>query len=448
MSMSTPQPVIYTDRDKDHGYDNDHDNEGFTSPAYVALTPGSPSNIALLPVTYPRLSLSSEDLVVDIVAVSLCATDLKAAAGKFLANPPLILGHEGAGIVSAVGKDVIKDWEVGDKVVLSFASCGICAECKEEGEAYCERLGELNFPGSGEIKTTPLESDQHEPTVTISSPDGSSSPTTIKVKGKFFGQSSMGRRVVVRAASTVKLPRDTPERELRMFASLGCGIQTGAGAIINVAGDFLRMKKRKVRVLVFGAGSVGLAACLAVRVLLETDKVEGLVVVDNSREKLSVLPECVREKVTGVFNSQRFQGEELVEKLKGLTTDGRGFDLALDCVGSWEVVKIAHLALRPRGMVVSIGGSTDMALQVTLSQHLGRGITYRGTHQGDSVPSRFIPYLIDLWRAGKFPFDSLLTFYDFEDLQKAIQDVKEGKIIKPVLVTGVLNASEIDMIYK
>ncbi len=250
--------------------------------------------------------------------------------------------------------------------MLSYASCRDCAECISGGNAYCERLGGLNFSGRRDDGTTSARL------------QGGDGKEEMEIKGHFFGQSSMGRVIVANAACAVKVPDDTTEEELRLFASLGCGFQTGVGAILNVA-----RPRPGSSVCIFGAGSVGLAAALAASL----SSPARLVVVDNSKEKLGMLPKCVRDIVTDLVDWGGLSGDELVERLKGLTLRGMGFDYVLDCVGRGELVKIGHLALKARGLVITVGGSTDTALQVTLSQHLTRGITYRGTHQGDSVPA-------------------------------------------------------------
>jgi aryl-alcohol dehydrogenase len=331
----------------------------FQSEAYIVTHPGGP--ITLYPVTYSPIR--PDEIVLSTSAVSICATDLKAAAGKFLTGPPMILGHECAGTVIEAGANT--SLQQGDKVILSYASCKECCECLDGANAYCRKLVDLNFTGARSDGSTAATVVQ----------DGNS----VALKGHFFGQSSMGRKIVARAACVVQVPDDTTEEEMRMFASLGCGIQTGAGAILNVA-----KPKTGSRILIFGAGSVGLAACLAAKLT----EPEMLAVVDNSTVKLGMLPECIKGVVTDLVDSSTAEGGDvLVEKLKDLTPDGLGFDCALDCVGRGEVVRVAHLALRARGTVVTVGGSTDTALQVSLSQHLTRGITYKGTHQGDSVPS-------------------------------------------------------------
>ncbi|KAK3313095.1 chaperonin 10-like protein [Apodospora peruviana] len=391
--------------------------KGFTSEAYVALSPTTP--ITLQSITYGPIAAG--EIVLSTAAVSVCASDLKAAAGKFHGcSPPMILGHECAGTILGVGVSVTSQHlKPGDKVVLSYDSCRSCVECLAGASAYCHDLVKLNLSGlrqgvDGSRATAFCTAASGEP-----------------IKGHFFGQSSMGRTIVARAnCVAVKLPDDTTPDQMRVFASLGCGIQTGAGAILNVA-----RPEPNSSICIFGAGSVGLAACLAAN--LTSPK--SLVVVDNSAAKLGMLPDCVRAAVTDLVDSSVLMEEQLVERLKGLTSsDGGlgGFDYVLDCVGRGELAKLGHRVLRPRGMLIAVGGSPDMALQVTLSQHLTKGVMFRGTHQGDSVPSISIPLMIDLWRQGKFPFDKLLSFYEFDALDKAMEDLKQGKVIKPVLVNN------------
>ncbi|KAK0712631.1 chaperonin 10-like protein, partial [Lasiosphaeria miniovina] len=377
-----------------------------TSEAYIAHAAGGP--ITLSRVTYS--AIAANEIVVETAATAICATDLKAAAGKFLCGPPLILGHESAGVVLTVGA-AVHNLAPGDRVVLSFSSCGACGECAGGASAYCRELLALNMRGcrsDGTLAASVTESG-------------------MPVRGHFFGQSSLGRRIVARASCAVRLPSGGDEGELRVLAALGCGIQTGAGAVFNVA-----RPAPGSSVCIFGAGSVGLAACLAARLTSPAR----LAVVDNSAAKLAMLPACVRDAATHLVDSSALAGGgdgEFVEKLKGLTPGGRGFDFVLDCVGSGDLVRVGHLALKSRGTIIAVGGSQDMALQVPMRDHLTKGISFRGTHQGDSVPAVSIPFMIDLWRQGKFPFDELLTFYEFDQFYQAVQDMKDGKVIKPVL---------------
>lgn len=230
----------------------------------------------------------------------------------------------------------------------------------------------------------------------------------------------MGQFALVRETSAVKV--DATEEELRLFASLSCGIQTGAGAVLNVCkpspgADFA----------IFGAGAVGLAACLAARLC----SASRIIIVDVSEKKLGLIPVGL---ATHTICSLGLERGSVAAQIKAIT-GSEGVDYALDCAGSGELVAEGCAAAKKRGTVVSVGGGpTQAPLYVT--EMLVKGLTYRGTHQGDSLSQTFIPHLIKLWRSGQFPFDQLLSRYKLEDLPLALDDLKSHKILKPVLVTS------------
>ena len=185
--------------------------------------------------------------------------------------------------------------------------------------------------------------------------------------------------VLAHESCAVKVDRS--REELKLFASLGCGIQTGPGAVLNVlkpAADAM--------IAVFGGGAVGLAAILAAK--LFSPRV--LVLVDNSVEKLGVIPEEITEGVTCI-NSKGMQQGKVAERLRQLSPDGRGFDYVLDCVGSSSVITEAHDACAKCAALVTVGGSNVAKPEFVLSSHLVKGLTYRGTHQGDSVSRVMVP---------------------------------------------------------
>lgn len=179
--------------------------------AYVARPPAP---LLLEKVTYP--ALGPHELLVDMVAASICHSDVRAAAGEFFLAPPLIIGHEGSGYVRSVGSEVTYV-EPGDAVVLAFASCMQCRRCERAQNPYCDHLVRLNFGG---------KRDDGSAVVTASEKGG-------EVNGFFFGQSSMARVAMVREESCVKVG-DVSREDLQKACSLGCGIQTGAGTILWV----------------------------------------------------------------------------------------------------------------------------------------------------------------------------------------------------------------------
>lgn len=177
--------------------------------AYVARPPAP---LTLEKVTYP--ALGRNEVLVDIVAASICHTDIRAAAGQFFLPAPLIVGHEGSGYVRAIGPEV-SYVKPGDAVVLAFASCMKCRRCRKAQNPYCDKLVSLNFGGTR---------DDGSAVVTASEKGG-------EVNGFFFGQSSMARVAMVREESCVKVG-DVSREDLQRACSLGCGIQTGAGSIM------------------------------------------------------------------------------------------------------------------------------------------------------------------------------------------------------------------------
>ncbi|KAK4569873.1 hypothetical protein LTR86_002842 [Recurvomyces mirabilis] len=354
-------------------------------------------------VTY--LPPGPKEVLVSILAASVCHSDVRAAQGTFHLKPPLILGHEGSGYVQAVGSDVTYVTP-GDAVVLAYSSCGECRRCQAGKAAYCQDLFGLNFSGRREDGVNPVRDVKGD-----------------EVNGLFFGQSSMARVALVRERSCVKIPTPCPKDELKLFAALGCGVQTGAGAITNIA-----KPPEGSRIVVFGGGAVGLSAVAAARLT----KPECLVLVDNSSVKLDMIPKELLGGVT-VLNSSTLTHEDLVSKLKSLTSDGRGMDYALDCAGNEAVATAAYECLDKMGMIMNIGGSATAQPKYAVERNLVNGLTIRGTHQGDSVPRDMIPKLIEMWREGKFPFDKLLTPFRFEELKHAMAEMHAGRTIKAIL---------------
>ncbi|KAK5133160.1 hypothetical protein LTR08_008096 [Meristemomyces frigidus] len=369
--------------------------------AYVARGGNS---LKLEKVTYA--DLDGNEVLVDIVASSVCHSDVKAAGGSFHMRPPLIIGHEAAGYVKAVGPTATYV-KPGDAVILAFASCENCRRCNSGKSPYCENMFGLNFTGKrsggGEGVVVVCEGEE-------------------EVKGLFFGQSSMSRIALVRESCCVKV--ECARDELVLFASLGCGIETGAGAILNVAKPAVGSS-----IAVFGGGAVGLSAILAAKLTSPAC----LVLVDNSQTKLDMIPKELLEGVH-IVNSTNKSPEDVAAELKKLTPSGAGMDFAMDGVGNEIVLLTAHLSLDKLGTALIVGGSPNAKQQTKIENHLVNGLTTRGMHQGDSVPRVMLPHLIQLWRAGKFPFDKLLTVFKFEELHEALDEMHQGKLIKPLLV--------------
>ena len=202
--------------------------------AAVLRKTGRPLKIESLEMECPR----DDEVLVRIVASGICHTDISFVDDWAEAEGAVVLGHEGAGVVEQVGKKV-KSVKRGDHVVISYQSCGKCRACKGGRPAHCEHFYEANF-GFARL-------------------DGSNALQRSGVRGHFFGQSSFATYSLATERNIVKVPKDL---NLEILAPLGCGLQTGAGTVMNS----LTVSKGE-SIVVFGTGSVGLAAIMAARIV-------------------------------------------------------------------------------------------------------------------------------------------------------------------------------------
>lgn len=331
------------------------------------------------------------EILVRLVASGICHTDIGFVDDWSSSDAPAVLGHEGAGVVEEVGRGV-KGVAPGDHVVMSYQSCGHCSPCRHGRPADCRRLYEVNFG--------------------FARPDGTNALARSGVRGHFFGQSSFATHSLATKRNVVPVPRDLP---LELLAPLGCGLQTGAGTVLN---SF--KVPAGAGIAVFGTGSVGLAAVMAAR-LAGAGPIIG---VDIMPRRLALAREL---GATDVIDARR---EDIAARIAGIT-GRRGVNFVVDTTGEAEMVRLAVASLKPRGRVALLTG--DMTDRTFPGGRKAVGII-----QGDAVPQRFIPRLIDLYRAGQFPFDRLVTFYDFKDINRAMADSRKGDTIKPVLRIGKL----------
>jgi aryl-alcohol dehydrogenase len=335
-----------------------------------------------------------DEVLVRIAGCGLCHTDLAARDQLTPAPLPIVLGHEGSGVVEKVGARVRKV-EPGDHVVLSFLSCGACAYCRKGMPSLCVIGFPLNFFG---VRA-----------------DGSH---TIRKNGEavnasFFGQSSFASYALANQQSVVKVPKEVP---VEILGPLGCGVQTGAGGVINSL-----QARPGSSIAVFGAGSVGMSAVMAAAVCGCTK----IVAVDIKEERLKIAQEF---GATHVINSSLVDPVQEIQKLMG-----GGVDYSLDCTGVPAAIRQAVDALAVRGKCGIIGApapGTEMTLDV-VNMLLGRSVV--GIMGGDAIPDVFIPQLIDLYRQGRFPFDKMIRFYALDQINKAAEDSESGKTVKAVL---------------
>ncbi|SHU39423.1 aryl-alcohol dehydrogenase AdhB [Mycobacteroides abscessus subsp. abscessus] len=359
-------------------------------------------------LTVERLHLRDPgvgELLVEIVATGMCHTDLLPRQRGFFASLPLVLGHEGAGVVRAVGPHVT-DFSVGDHVLLSYVACGDCANCRR-GEPYsCYRFFGINMTGRALDR----------------SPGPMSDGATAGLCSSWFGQSSFASHTVVAAAHTVRID---PELPLSVLAPLGCGFQTGAGAVMNV----IRPQPGS-SIAVVGVGAVGLAAVMAAR----AEGAGVIVAVDRQSGRLEMA------RKVGATATVDTSFEDLKQALRS-AADG-GVDAIIDTTGNPQLVQTAIDAVRPGGTVVMVGTSTRPITLAPGALALGKSLV--GVIEGSAIPREFLPRLVELWRAGRFPIENLLTTYPLTEIARAEQDLRSGAVIKPVLLpaAGTIDTTE------
>lgn len=349
--------------------------------AAVLRKKGGPLRIESVELEGPR----EDEVLVRIVSSGICHTDIDFCDSWSSADPPVVLGHEGAGVLEQVGKSV-KSFRRGDHVVLSYYSCGTCSQCRNEHPTDCEHFYEANF-GFERL-------------------DGSNAMRRSGVRGHFFGQSSFATHALANERSLVKVRKDLP---LEILAPLGCGFQTGAGTVMNS----LAVPKG-ASIAIFGTGAVGLAAVMAARIV----GANPIIGVDIKPKRLEVALEL---GATHVIDNRH---EDIASRISSIT--GGGVDYVMEITGSGKMEQIAVDVLKQRGTVALLTGATG-------TESLAGGRKSLGIIQGDAIPQRFIPKLIALYREGRFPFDRLIRFYAFSEINEAIADAKLGDTIKPVL---------------
>jgi aryl-alcohol dehydrogenase len=338
---------------------------------------------------------ASGEVLVRVAASGICQTDVHARDGYFPIRYPAVYGHEGAGIVETAGPGVEKV-KAGDRVMMVFPSCGICVYCANGKPSYCLATPSLKYRGTR--------------------PDGSTAMTRkgLPVFSFFFQQSSFATFALATERNVVKVPEDLP---LDLLAAFPCGINTGAGAVLNV----LRPRPGH-SFAVFGTGSVGLAGLMAARLA----GCEPIIAVDIRPNRLTLA------RSLGATHAINALYSDPVAEVRELT-GGFGVSTSLEAVGLPQTVRQAVDCLQPMGTCCLVGSSrkgTQVGLDMSILQN---GRMVRGCIQGDSIPGEFIPRLIDLYRAGELPVERLVTFYDFEEINQAVDDSIAGKTIKAVL---------------
>jgi len=357
----------------------------------AVFRPGSEApNIEEVELTGP----GAGEVLVRMVATGVCHTDLKSASDQSPVPKPAVLGHEGAGIVEEVGAGVRK-LSPGDHVVMTFDSCGSCPSCLEAQPSYCHNTNHfVSQRPAGEHYL----SANGEP-----------------ITGDFFSQSSFATHAIGTERSVVKVRDDAP---LKFLGPLGCGIQTGAGAIIN---EFKMQPGQTLAV--FGVGTLGLSAIMAARIA----GASRIIGIDRHAHRLDLAKELGCDDIILAGNAP--VGENVRDILSA------GVDFSIDTTSVAEVMTQAIDVLAPRGTCGFVTGPWDgTPLPLSVRTLVQGGRMVRGIGEGGSNPDIFIPRLVDYFMDGRLPIDRLTKEYKFADIAEAFHDSDEGDTVKPILM--------------
>jgi aryl-alcohol dehydrogenase len=326
--------------------------------------------------------LRRDEVLIRNEASGICHTDLLACERVAL---PAVLGHEGAGVVEAVGAAVTRV-RVGDRVALSYPWCGLCPRC-DGGEPYlCARHMQLAFAG--------MRLDGSQPIALGGRP----------ISSAFFQQSSFATRCIALERAVVPVRGAQPSG---LLAAIPCGVQTGAGAVLNSLAVSARHS-----LAVFGVGAVGMSAIMA-----------GSLVGAHPLIAIDVLPErLMLARELGASHTLDARSADLAARLQDIVRDGVDFTLetaALASGGTCGMVIAPHLGRK---------------YPFSPSEVFSRAARLIGIIQGSAVPRLFLPELLELHERGRFPFDRMVKYYELDAINEAIADTQAGRTIKPVLI--------------
>ena len=362
--------------------------------AAVATAPDAPFEFRELDLEAPR----DGEVLVRIKGVGLCHTDL-IARDQFIPIPlPVVLGHEGSGVVEAVGSG-ISDLQPGDHVVLSFASCGHCPRCDEDLPSYCQSFPLLNYTGRRMDGTTPITENGAD------------------VSGCFFGQSSFASMALASRRNVVKVDKSLP---LELLGPLGCGVQTGVGSIMRSLAC-----KPGTTLAVFGGGTVGLSAVMGGKI----QNCATIIVVEPLEARRALAME-----LGATHTIDPFAVSDLSAAIREIAP--AGLDYALETSGRVGVVEAALASLGSHGILglVGVPPNPEDGVMVNLAVAITFGHQIKGIIEGDSDIEGFIPEMVALYQAGKLPFDKMIRTFPLSQINEAIQAQHDGDCVKVVLI--------------
>jgi aryl-alcohol dehydrogenase len=358
--------------------------------AAISDRPEAPFALEQIALDEPR----ADEVLVRVVACGICHTDNLARMGEMPVTFPAVFGHEGAGIVEAVGPGV-RNLAAGDHVVLGPPWCGRCRNCLSGQQKYCQEIVALCFAGAYADGTTSLHRS-----------DG-------PVHGHFFQQSSFATYALATERNAVRVD---PDVSLQVAAALGCGVATGAGSVLNALRPPVGSS-----VAVFGAGAVGLSAVMAAAVAGCTP----IVAIDVRPSRLELA------RTLGATHVLNASADDIVAGLREI--GGGTIDATIECSGDLDALRHAVEILPLLGTCLMVGAAAA-GQQLTLDHRdLLFGKRVHGILGGEGRADTFLPALLDLHARGRFPFDRLVTHFAFEQIEAAVAAMHNGSVIKPVL---------------
>ncbi|KAI9040771.1 NAD(P)-dependent alcohol dehydrogenase [Aspergillus affinis] len=377
-----------------------------TARAIVSYGPYSAGGWKLEPVTLRPLQQG--ELLVEIIASGICQTDLHFAGMQsgYGVHYPRVMGHEGAGYVRQVGAGVTVA-RINDPVLLSFASCQSCACCRRGHPAHCESYDPINFEARSRNRVFSATED--------------TGPT---IYGQFFGQSSFASFTIVREESVVNMAGLVETKDdLRMLAPLGCGVQTGAGAVIRAAAA-----EPEDTVAVLGLGGVGLSAVMGARIA-GCKRVIGIA---RNETRLKAALDC---GATHVIKINPGEGSEAITAAVRGLNGGKGADVVLETTGAVALVGEAVRMAGNKGRIVQLGVAPEgSVVELPIHEMMVSGKVFMGVVEGDVVSQEFVPRMAKWVKTGALPLEKMVRFYPAEEYEVAIRDMLAGKTTKPVIV--------------
>ncbi len=338
-----------------------------------------------------------DEILVKIKGVGLCHTDLLFRSGATGYPFPGVLGHEGSGIVEAIGENITKVG-VGDHVLLTFRSCGACDRCNDRDAAYCRVMPALNYVGNRKDGSSALSNGQ--------------GPVT----SNFFGQSSFAGHALTYERNVVVVDDDLP---IALLGPLGCGIQTGVGSVLRSLDA-----KPGSSILIAGGGSVGLSAVMGAKIR----KCDPIILLEPLASRRDL---AVELGATHCINPS--DEENVPDTVRAIVP--LGVDNAFDTTGLPAVQADCLASMGSKATLGIVGVSPpntrppgEMNTLVTFGQSV------KGIIEGDSDPDTFLPELVDLYRAGLLPIGKLIRTYKLSEINRAIEEQQRGACVKAVLL--------------